>query len=291
MKICVNCSQPIDGDLWYCEFCGWRAAETNGFTLLAPDLLEGFGGYPAGAHGRLAPVESANFWFLNRNALILHFLDRYFPSALRMLEVGCGTGFVLSAISQRHPDMVLWGGDAYPSGLKFAQGRVPSAKLVQLNAGRLPFIDEFDVIGAFDVIEHIHDDRQALLEINKALKPDGGLILTVPQHAWLWSETDQNAGHQRRYCRKLLGSRLRSAGFRILKMTSFISLLLPLMFGIRKMGRLRGKNRSQQSTPGIILSNTVNRLLYGICGIERSIIRTGVSLPIGGSLACVAKKV
>jgi SAM-dependent methyltransferase len=66
--------------------------------------------------------------------------------------------------------------------------------------GLLPFGDQaFDLVCAFDVIEHVEDDRRAFGEISRVLKDDGVLIFSVPVHADLWTEFDDWVGHVRRY--------------------------------------------------------------------------------------------
>ena len=64
-----------------------------------------------------------------------------------------------------------------------------------MDARRIPFEDEFDVIGAFDVLEHIKEDEQVLVQMHRAVKSGGGIMLTVPQHMFLWSEQDVQAHH------------------------------------------------------------------------------------------------
>ena len=96
--------------------------------------------------------------------------------------------------------MTVTGADIFTKGLIFAEERLQGrAHFLQLNALDLPFRKEFDVIGAFDVIEHIDDDVAALKEIHKALKPGGGILMTVPRHMFLWSAVDTTAHHKCRY--------------------------------------------------------------------------------------------
>ena len=64
----------------------------------------------------------------------------------------------------------------------------------------LPFRDgEFDLVCAFDVIEHVEDDRRVFREVSRVLKDDGVLICSVPLYADLWTEFDDWVGHARRY--------------------------------------------------------------------------------------------
>lgn len=68
------------------------------------------------------------------------------------------------------------------------------------DVGRLPFGDrEFDLVCAFDIIEHVEDDRRVFGEVSRVLKDDGILIFSVPLHADLWTEFDNWVGHARRY--------------------------------------------------------------------------------------------
>ena len=75
-----------------------------------------------------------------------------------------------------------------------AVSRVPDVQLYQLDGRRLPFEEEFDVVGAFDVLEHVDDDGLVLAQMHQATKPGGGIIVSVPQHPWLWSAVDEFSG-------------------------------------------------------------------------------------------------
>ena len=60
----------------------------------------------------------------------------------------------------------------------------------------------YDLIGAFDVIEHIDDDRAGIASIATKLKPGGKFIMTVPAHPWMWSAHDVVNHHKRRYSKR-----------------------------------------------------------------------------------------
>ena len=104
---------------------------------------------------------------------------------------------------------------------------------MQMDARNIPFVDEFDAIGAFDVLEHIEEDEQVLAQMHDALNHADVVLLTVPQHAWLWSLVDDYSCHVRRYSAKELHGKVRVAGFEILLSTSFVSSLLPIMLASR----------------------------------------------------------
>src|SRR4029077_3610296 len=145
-----------------------------------------------------------------------------FSYAQTFLEVGCGTGFVLTGVRRQFPSVQVAGTDIFTEGLAFARQRLPCVELFQMDARRIPFEAEFDVIGAFDVLEHIEEDEQALGELFRCCRPGGGIVITVPQHRFLWSAADEYAYHKRRYSRRELISKVRMAGFEILRVTSFV---------------------------------------------------------------------
>ena len=131
----------------------------DGFRAFAPSLAPDNTGFRVEYFEELARLEADNFWFRARNDLIVWALAAV-PSrtARSFLEIGCGTGFVLRGIHDADPSTELSGSEIFSAGLAFAAARVPSASFSRWMPGAIPFRDEFDVIGAFDVLEHIEDD-------------------------------------------------------------------------------------------------------------------------------------
>jgi len=238
-------------------------------------------GFDASRFEALAAVEQEHFWFRSRARLIVWALRRHFPRAQSLLEIGCGTGNVLAAIKETGLNRVV-GSEALPEGLAFAARRVPGAELLQMDARRIPFRDEFDVVAAFDVIEHIEEDAQVLGGMFAACRSGGGVIVTVPQHAWLWSERDERARHRRRYARRDLLRKLAAAGFQRPWATSFVSLLLPLM--------VLSRRRRLSASDELEIGGATNRALGAVMALERALIAAGLRLPAGGSLLAVAHK-
>ena len=236
----------------------------------------------------LAALEENNFWFRARNRLIVWALGQYTPAFSDFLEVGCGTGYVLQGVAAAFPSARICGTEAQTEGLKFAASRVSRATFLQMDARHMPFDREFDVIGAFDVIEHISEDESVLTQMHRALRPGGNLLLTVPQHPFLWSEYDVRAHHVRRYTAGELRHKLTRAGFEIVKMTSFVSLLLPLMMLSRRSQRVAGADYDPLAE--LRIAPVANALLKCALDAERLLIRAGLSLPAGGSLLAVARR-
>ncbi len=288
MRHCLVCdAQYLEGQN-DCPACGNRPKIVEGFTAYAPDLAQEGGGFDASYFPVLARLEESNFWFKARNALILWALARYCAGFRSYLEIGCGTGYVLTGVARRFPDAVLSASEIFTAGLGYAARRVPSAAFMQMDARRIPFSEEFDVVGAFDVLEHIDDDVAVLDQAFKALRPGGHLLLTVPQHAWLWSPSDDYARHERRYSASELHAKLGAAGFVLRRSTSFVSLLLPMMLA----SRLKSRRKQGEFDPRdeFNLPQWMNTALYGVMAFERGMIRLGLKLPWGGSRLVVAQK-
>lgn len=287
MKRCCNCKTSFQGvSSWQCPSCGYQPQIINGFPAFAPDLAEFSEGFEQRIFGEMVEVEAESFWFRARNQLIFWALRKYFPHAQSFLEVGCGTAFVLSGVEREFPHLKLKGSEIFSHGLTFASERLANAELFQMDARDIPFDQELDVIGAFDVIEHIPEDTLVLSELYRATKQ--GIVLTVPQHPWLWSQADDYVHHVRRYRAQELRAKVKSAGFRVTCMTSFVSLLLPVMLA----SRLRQQRvREDYDLSGELKINPLlNRSLEVIMSIERKLIQAGISFPAGGSLLMVAHK-
>lgn len=260
----------------------------NGHLAFAPELANENEGFEAEYFQKLFELESDNFWFRSRNQLIVWALKRYFPRAESFLEIGCGTGFVLSGIQKALPRLSLTGSEAFSAGLSLAAQRLPGVELFQMDARRIPFREEFDVVGAFDVLEHIKEDSEVLAQMHQATRKAGGIIVTVPHHPFLWSPVDDYARHVRRYKSRELTDRVRRAGFDIIRVTSFMSLLLPLLV----LSRLRQRWQKSEFDPNseLKINPLLNNALKRILDLERSTIRGGLSLPAGGSLLLIARK-
>jgi SAM-dependent methyltransferase len=288
MKLCAGCGNTFERCDWVCPVCGHTPQVENGIPLLAPEFREGDGTDAAYNLPELFGTESQHFWFQSRRQALVWAVRRYFPGARSFFELGCGTGFVMAGIHEALPSLQLCGSEVLVRALDYARRRLPGVPLLQMDARRMPFRNEFDVIGAFDVLEHVTEDELVLAEIAGALRPGGGVVLTVPQHPFLWTAIDEYSGHRRRYSRADLVGKLRRQGFRILRATSLFSLVLPLLL-ISRMRRQRPEELDPLAE--LRIGTMTNRVLSALLSVERSLIRAGVSLPAGGSLLVVAQKV
>jgi len=158
-----------------------------------------------------------------------------------------------------------------------------------MDACDIPFRNEFSMIGAFDVIEHIPDDVRAVSEMSAALKSGGMLLITVPQHEALWSAYDVASKHCRRYSRRSLTALLERAGLTVVATTSFVSLALPLLWWVRLRDR-RKDPVNFDPVAELELPSWQNRLLTTVMRIEARLRSFGLPLTFGGSLVVAARK-
>jgi SAM-dependent methyltransferase len=265
----------------------------NGIPLTAPSLADTVDGFDPADFDFLARVEVEHFWFVPRRQLFGALAAKYAPQARRFLEVGCGSGNVLKAIaSSRHWNRIV-GFDAHPRGLALARARLPdSVELLQGDAQTLPLRRAFDVIGAFDVLEHLREDEAAIAGIRAALADHGIFLAAVPQHPSLWSASDDVAHHVRRYERGELDRKIAAAGFEVVFSTSYSVSLLPLMALRRHLaGRLgRGPDPRVIARKELEVAPAVNWVLTFVLKAETALTRLGVSWPVGGSRIIAARK-
>jgi SAM-dependent methyltransferase len=145
--------------------------------------------------------------------------------------------------------------------------------------------DKYDMIALLDVLEHVPDDKGSLDAILKRLKPGGALLLTVPANPWMWSAHDVAHHHHRRYRKSEIATLARDAGFEIELLSPFNSLLFPPIAAVRAIGKLTGKDDSDDAMPG----DLVNKTLDTVFGLERSLIGR-VPMPFGVSLVAVLRR-
>lgn len=267
--------------------------EIDGIRCYAPAVALDYADYPSDGFDVTAAVEQRSFWCRTRNRILHIILNRFAERGrqLEMLEIGCGTGTVLSSLRHR-PDLHLTGSEIYLNGLRHARRRLPEVDFIQLDATDIPFRDAYDLIGAFDVLEHIDADELVMAQVRAALRPGGLFLITVPQYQWMWSQLDELVRHKRRYGRHEMLTKLARAGFEVVHTTSFVSALFPLMASRRFLDRSRAVStdakadfESQVALPGLL-----NTVFDWVMRIDETALRLGLSLPFGGSLLVVARR-
>lgn len=298
-RLCPNCgaSEAIETETpiwpigWRCGACGYAVPVIDGFPEFAPALANSLTGMDPASFEELSQHEDGHFWFEPRNRLLVGLADRYFPKATRYLEIGCGTGAVLAPMAERGWSR-LAGAEIHPAGLMHARRRLSDrAEFIQMDARKIPARSAFDLIGAYDVLEHIEEDEQVIGEVYAALVPGGGFIAAVPQHPVLWSRADDIAFHVRRYRRGELERKLRHAGFNILFSSSYTTFLLPLMAASRLMSIWRRDSDAHAIVQREFdIHPAINAALRSALSVEAAMTLKGISWPLGGSRVVVAQR-
>jgi len=241
--------------------------------------------YPVEVLEYLAQAQERYWWHTSRNQILVWVLERWCKEVNRLLEVGCGNGFVLGALEKAYPNAELIGAEFMEDSLAVARARLPQAKFIRLDVCAMDATEAYDVIGAFDVLEHIEDDEKALANLQRALRRGGHLLITVPQHRWLWSAIDERVCHVRRYSRSELVGKVERAGLTVEYVTSFVSLLLPLMW----LSRRRSQSEDAWKRE-LEIHPLLNAALKAVMQLELALLKANVRFPVGGSLLVLAAK-
>ena len=210
------------------------------------------------------------------------------PEKHRLFDVGCGSGGLLEFLASSGI-RVAGACDAYVESLRLVRQRV-RAPLVLIDEGRLPPLGAGQtLLGLFDVLEHIDDDEGTLGFLYSVLEPGGVLALTVPAHPFLFDEMDVLAHHRRRYRLPDLRRKLERAGFRVERITHFMSPLVAPLLLLRSLGRLFAGRRSASGRRAVELRPLpgLNELLTFLLSAERLLLRW-FSLPFGSSILAMA---
>lgn len=260
----------------------------DGIKCYAPELIMNNDFYPAQDFSWLHDVEDINFWFRARAKFLKFLFKKYINSEVpvKFLEIGCGTGGILKIFSD-FENVEIFGAEISLDYLNLIKKELPNIELMQLDATKMPFTEDFDSIGAFDVIEHIEKDALVLENIYKSLKKEGLIFISVPQHQWLWSQDDEKAYHKRRYSRGELIKKVKDANFEIIFCSSFVFTLLPFMAPSRLFKK---NNKVNDSKAEFNLPPFINSVFYLLMMFDLFLVKIGFRLPFGGSLALVARK-
>ena len=232
---------------------------------------------------QMAELDDRHWWYRARRRILAELVRREArpPKDARILEIGCGTGHNLSMLA----------GFGHIDGLELDdEMRALSEKRLgrKIMRSPLPELSEvkdksYDLIGAFDVIEHIDDDVAAVAAIATKLKPGGKFMMTVPAHPWMWTAHDVANHHKRRYSKRALKALIDGSPLKLDRIGYFNSLLFPVAVAERAVSKLRGKDDGNVSLPPAPL----NSALEAVFGAERY-LGGRLPLPPGLSLFAVA---
>jgi len=232
---------------------------------------------------QMAELDDRHWWYRARREILSDLIRREtrLPAGAKILEIGCGTGHNLAMLGQfGHVDGIELDDEARALSEERLGRKVMNARLPEL-AG-VPDT-HYDLIGAFDVIEHIDDDGGAVAAIANKLKPGGKFIMAVPAHQWMWSAHDVANHHKRRYSKRTLRNLIEKSPLKLDKLGYFNSLLFPLAIAERTASKLRGKDNGDVRLPPAPL----NAALRTIFATERYLVGR-LPLPPGLSLFAIA---
>ena len=249
-------------------------------------------------YGELWKNEQVHWWFRGRREIVRSLVMRYARpktgQALRICELGCGTGGNIAAWAGAHDVM---GVDASVHALKLARRRLGA----RVRFGRLPSEiplppESFDVILMTDVLEHVEEDAASVGTALSLLRLGGILVATAPAHQWLYSPRDRQHQHVRRYSKARFHSLFDMPEANVELLSFYNCFLSPAAVAARLWSKL-GANK-----PGATYRPThrpagdlrvppalINRLLTAVFSLERHLLgRT--NLPCGLSVIAVIRK-
>ncbi len=233
-------------------------------------------------------LERKHWWFKIRAKIILFLIDKSLKdkpkTELTILNVGAATGRTSEILGKYGKVTSL---EYDKDCCDFANNNL---NLVIINGSilELPFVNEtFDLVCAFDVIEHVEDDLTAVAEMKRVCKNNGLIVVTVPAFMSLWSEHDVVNHHFRRYTKFNLLQLFSKINLKPTTTTYFNTILFLPIFIFRMLGKLvpqkwirkgAGSDATIMSEDGIF-----NSLMYHIFGVELFLLRF-MKFPFGVSI-------
>jgi len=235
-------------------------------------------------YDHMRALQRDHWWFAARREILASEIARLpLPHPARILEAGCGPGGNLEMLKRFgevkaiEPDEDSRSYAAAQSGLDVRAGLLPAP---------LPdFGQAFDLIAAFDVIEHVDDDAAAVAALGDRLAPGGFMIATVPAYAWMWSDHDAAHHHKRRYRLADFRRLFESAGLRVRRASHFNALLFPPIAAVRLAKNAAGLTGGDEAMP----PRPLNGVLKAVFRLEREVLKA-TDLPFGVSILLIAQR-
>jgi SAM-dependent methyltransferase len=246
-------------------------------------------------YSRMFEAEECHWWYVGLHELILATVQREsarLGRPLKIFDAGCGTGRLCQLLAAGGHQVS--GCDVSEEALRFCRLRgVEKTFPADLNSIDLE-PGSFDVITSIDVLYHadVCDDVAVMRRLQRGLKPGGLLILNLVAYEFLRSSHDIAVHTRERYRRRMLCTRLQSAGFEIKVSTYRVTLLFPVIALYRLLSRLA---LGRTTEPAGVASDVsmpqplINYLLLKIIALENMLLRV-TALPFGSSVFVVARK-
>lgn len=265
----------------------------EGIKCFSPEVATAYDDYPDDGFDVTDEYAETSFWVSARTRMFKGLVKKNLPAShkAKFLEIGCGTGDFIKHLRD-DTKLEITGSEVYLKGLVYAKKNQPDVEFIQFDVTKGQIGREFDMIVAFDVIEHIDEDMAALSNINRMLGDNGVAIISVPQHMFLWGPLDEIVKHKRRYSRSELKRKMQANGFKVRYTTSFVFFLFPLMLAARLSDKKRDSADSDRSalSKRVQFSPVLNRVMGLFMRVDELLVTLGISLPYGGTLIMVAEK-
>jgi SAM-dependent methyltransferase len=249
---------------------------------------------------------SADLEALHEEASRTHFIDRWTRSAIvegigpqisgaTIADVGCSTGYLLEDLRAAYPHADLIGVDLIAAGLRKAHHELPSARLLQADACELPLADDsINAVVSANLMEHIPDDRRALREIARVLRPGGRTAIVVPAGPRTYDYYDRFLGHERRYARGELASKCADSGLEVLEDRHIAALLYPAFWLVKQRNRIRYGGLLGEALEARVAAD-IRRTRDSRGGrmawtVEERLRQAGIRLPFGIRSLVVARR-
>ncbi|MFL3008128.1 MAG: class I SAM-dependent methyltransferase [Candidatus Neomarinimicrobiota bacterium] len=233
-------------------------------------------------------IEDYHWWNVSRRDIILKLLNPLISDGMKILDIGCSSGSLINKINS-NKKLEIHGIDISSKAIKYSKDRGIQNTQV-MNADKLKYRDkEFDIIIASDVLEHIENDNNALIEWKRVLKDNGFAIIFVPAIMALWSHNDIYSEHFRRYEKSQFRKRLINSGFNIERSSYWNFTLFIPIFIFRRLQRILSSKNSEFKSELKKSNPIINKLLKMILFIENRILNK-INFPIGVSLFAICKK-
>jgi SAM-dependent methyltransferase len=231
-------------------------------------------------------IQKKHWWFVTKKKIILDLIAKYLPKtqSQKILDIGCGSGLMLESLKEVGQ---TFGMDMDDDAISFSKEIFSGPVEKGMLPNGIPYPNEsFSFVVLLDVIEHVDNPVEALKAVRARLMDGGKAFISVPAFMFLWSGHDDRNNHKIRYDLPLLKAQLLEAGFTVEAISYFNTLLFPIVYIVRKLNNLLGRDgASDVEMPGAF----TNYILTKIFGIERYLLNC-MSLPFGVSILAVAKK-
>jgi len=235
-------------------------------------------------------LERKHWWFVIRARIILERLKKNTSIPIKILNIGAATGRSSELLSQLGEVTSI----EYDQECCVFTREQTGLEIIQASITELPFEDEsFDMVCAFDVIEHVEDDQKGIAEMKRVCKKEGLICITVPAFMQLWSEHDVVNQHFRRYMMKQVHGLFQNEQLTPIYRSYFNSLLFVPIWSFRMLSKILPQKAIRKGSGSdftiVKQKSLINKVLYSIFNIERYLLKI-IRFPMGVSIFYIAKK-